>query len=524
MSRLWKIGALVSAVGIIVGCSQEVDDQDDGTSDADGATGGDLIFAMSSDAVDLSPHGSNDTASTQVRSQIYENLTIMDENMDVQPHLAQSFEQIDEHTWSFELREDIIFHDGEPMTAEAVKLSLERVIDPDVASPRAFLFDMIESIDVESEYEVTITTSYPFAPLPAHLAHNGGSIISPKALEAAENDEFNLDTETAGTGPFTLTHWYQGNEAVLTRNPDYWGDDVSIETVTFKVVPEELTRIGMVANGEAHVADTISPLNTNQVESTENVELVSGPSLGMTYLGFNNQHETFADEDVRRAISMAIDKEVLLEGILQGNGKLATAPISDLIFGYDEGLEGIDYDPEAAEALLQEIGETDLQFTLWVGDADEVTQQMAVIIQDQLSEIGVQVDIESLEWGTLLDGTANGSHEAMIMSWTAVSGDSDNGLYNPFHSDNWGGSGNRTYYENAEVDELLFDARQETDVNTREQMYHDAQAIIVEEAPMVYLAHQDNIYAQAENVEGLIKMPDNLYRLFVTTITDDESY
>lgn len=279
----------------------------------------------------------------------------------------------------------------------------------------------------------------------------------------------------------------------------------------------------MVSNGEAHVADTISALNTSQVESTENVELVSDASLGMTYLGFNNQHELFQDADVRRAISMAIDKEVILEGIMQGNGKVADGPISDLIFGYDDNLEPIAYDPEAAQSLLEEVGE-DINFTVWVGDADEVTQQMAVIIQDQLSEVGVDMSIESMEWGTLLDGTANGTHEAMIMSWTAVSGDSDNGLYNPFHSSNWGGSGNRTYYENADVDELLFDARQETDIDTRESMYHEAQAIIVEEAPMVNLVHQDNIYAISQNVEGLIKMPDNLYRLFVTEVNEDDAY
>ncbi|MFB4161370.1 glutathione ABC transporter substrate-binding protein [Geomicrobium sp. JSM 1781026] len=520
--RTSKSAVAIMLAAALAGCSEDVDEQVEETTES---TGGDseLIFAMSSDAVDLSPHGSNDTASTQVRSQIYESLTIMDENMEVQPHLAESFEQVDELTWVFELREDITFHDGEPLTGEAVKQSLERVIDPDVASPRAFLFDMIDSIDVEGENEVTITTSYPFAPLPAHLAHNGGSIISPKALDAVEEGQFNLDTETAGTGPFVLDTWNQGNEAVLSRNTEYWGDAVALDAVTFKVVPEELTRIGMVSNGEAHVADTISALNTSQVESTENVELVSDASLGMTYLGFNNQHELFQDADVRRAISMAIDKEVILEGIMQGNGKVADGPISDLIFGYDDNLEPIAYDPEAAQSLLEEVGE-DINFTVWVGDADEVTQQMAVIIQDQLSEVGVDMSIESMEWGTLLDGTANGTHEAMIMSWTAVSGDSDNGLYNPFHSSNWGGSGNRTYYENADVDELLFDARQETDIDTRESMYHEAQAIIVEEAPMVNLVHQDNIYAISQNVEGLIKMPDNLYRLFVTEVNEDDAY
>ncbi|WP_052361559.1 ABC transporter substrate-binding protein [Geomicrobium sp. JCM 19038] len=170
---------------------EETDDDVEG--DTSTATeGGDLRLAMMSDAVDLDPHGSNDTSSSHVRTNIYERLVNHDENMDLIPELAESFEQVDELTWEFVLREDVTFTDGEPFNGEAVKRTLERVIDPDVASPKAFMYEMIENIEVIDDYTVEITTEYPFAPLAANLAHDGGGMISPKAIEEEENGERNL--------------------------------------------------------------------------------------------------------------------------------------------------------------------------------------------------------------------------------------------------------------------------------------------------------------------------------------------
>ena len=485
--------------------------------------GGDLIMAMPSDIVSLDPHGSNDSPSSNVRSALYETLIYQDENMELHPHLAEEFEQVDETTWEFKLREGITFHDGEPFTAEAVKATFERVLDPDLASQRAFLFDMIEEVEVIDEYNIRITTEYPFAPLAAHLAHDAGGIISPKAIEDDYNGDINLDIEAYGTGPFKLESWGQGEEVVISRNEDYWGDPAYLDTVTFKVVPEQLTRIGMLENNEAHIADQIESTNASRVENTAGVQLIAQPRWSLTYAGFNTEKEPFDDPNVRKAISMAIDTDAINEGIYQGYGTPAKGPINDLIFGYKDDLEGLPYDPEAAKDLLAEAGYEDgFSTTLWTNDDNPERIQTAEYIQDQLEDIGIDVEIELVERGAFLDATGKGAHEMLVLGWVTVTGDADYGMYSLFHSSNKGAPGNRSFYENEKVDELLDQARRETDVETREQLYHEVQEILVEEAPMIYTIHNDRLVGVSEQVHNFSVHPNDLFLFHHTYLTEDD--
>ncbi len=220
------------------------------------AEGGDLVIAQLSDAVAIDPHGSNDTPSSNVAYNIYEALVVQDENMELQPGLAESWEAIDETTWEFKLREGVTFHDGSEFNADVVKANIERILDPEVASPRSFLYDMITEVEVVDPYTVQFVTEYPFAPLPAHLAHNGGGMISAELIEAdyaamAEGEEpgSTISAGPIGTGYFKFESWSPGTEIVLVRNDDYWGEPAKLDSVTFKVVPEDLTRIAELETG-----------------------------------------------------------------------------------------------------------------------------------------------------------------------------------------------------------------------------------------------------------------------------------
>ncbi|GAK00949.1 ABC transporter substrate-binding protein [Geomicrobium sp. JCM 19055] len=205
----------------------------------------------------------------------------------------------------------------------------------------------------------------------------------------------------------------------------------------------------------------------------------------MTYIGFNTEAEPFDDVRVRQAVSLAVDNDTLVEGIYEGYGTAAKGPINDLTFGFDDGLDDIGYDPDRARELLEEAGYEDgLDITFSMNSDNPIRQQTAEIVQDQLSEIGINATLENVEWGAYLDQTGAGNSQMFILGWVTVTGDADYGMYSLFHSSQHGDPGNRSFYTNEEVDELLDQARQSTDDAEREDLYSQVQEILIEEAPM----------------------------------------
>ncbi|QQK80398.1 glutathione ABC transporter substrate-binding protein [Salicibibacter cibi] len=512
--------------GLLVACSDEPQEEGEGSGETNNSDSGgdDLVLTVVADAVDLDPHGSNDTSSAHIRTNLYDKLVEYDENMEIQPELADGYEQIDDHTWEFRLKEDVTFHDGEPFDAEDVVATLERVTDPEFASEKMFLYEMIETVEAIDDYTVQITTEYPFAPLPANLTHDGGGMMSAKAIEEEEDGGRNLNTEPVGTGPFKLENWAQGNEVILTQYDDYHEGPVSLDSATFQVVDEELTRISMVENNEAHVADNVEPEQAGQLESMEGADSSSTESWRMDYIGMNNNAEPFDDSEVRRAISMMIDKDTIIEGIYDGYGGQAIGPLNPLVFGYSEDIDPIEYDVEEAQSLMEDAGYEDgFEATLLVEDADQLNLQVAEVVQDQLQEINVDLSIEQQEWGSLLETTGAGEYEMVMLGWTTVTGDADNGLYPVFHSDNQGPSGNQTFYSNDEVDELLEAGRQVDEENEDERLeiYEEAQQIIIDDAPIVPIIYDDFRIGISDSVEGFIQLPSGLFDLRETEIVDE---
>lgn len=493
------------------------DSADNGQDPVEGVEGGDLKIAISAEPVQLDPHGSNDVPSSNVAQNIYETLVYHDENLEIQPRLAKEFHAVDDYTWEFNLRDDVTFHDGEPFNAEAVKANLERVLDEDFGSPRAFLFTMISEINVVDEYTIQIVTEEPFAPLPAHFAHSGGAIISPAAIEAENNGETTIATNPVGTGPFKFVSWDSGNEIVLEKNEDYWGEPVKVDTVTFTVIEEDSTRLAMLERGDVHIADSVQPSDIARVEGSSNMELGQFESLSLAYIGFNTEKEPFNDVRVRQAISMAIDKNEIIEGVIDGVGIPAVGPIGPNVFGYNEDVSQLDYNVERAKELLAEAGYEDgFSTTIWTND-NRTRIDIAQVVQAQLAEIGVDMEIEVVEWGAYLEQTANGEHDMFILGWVTVTADADYGVYSLFHSEQHGDPGNRSFYTNEEVDRLLDEARRAPQ-EEREAMYHNIMEYLVEEAPMVYLYHSEYLIGLSPSIQGYWHHPNGIMMLHDVTI------
>ncbi|MFA1822144.1 glutathione ABC transporter substrate-binding protein [Virgibacillus oceani] len=492
---------------------------DDATEDGDGQ-GGDLVIAKSADMVAFDPAGSNDVPSSDVQENVFERLTIQDADMEVQPSLAESWEQVEDDVWEFTLREDVTFHDGSDFNAEVVKANIDRVLDPDVASQRAFLYEMVTEVEVVDDYTVRFHTEYPFAPLPAHLAHSGGGMVALEQIEAdyeaMENGEEPgsvINENPVGTGYFEFDEWQPGEFVRLVRNEDYWDDNALLDSVTFKVVGEDLTRVAEVTTGDSHMAYPLSPSDIPQIEGTEDVSVLQQPSVSLSYIGFNMEKEPFDDPLVRQAINMAIDKSQIIDGIYDGIGIPAIGPIPPDVFGYDDSVSGLEFDLEEAQNLLAEAGYEDgFSTTIWTNDSRERIDA-ATNVQAQLGEIGIDVEVEVLEWGAYLEQTANGEHDMFVLGWSTVTGDADYALYALFHSNNIGEPGNRSFISDDELDELLDEGRREGDTEARQEIYTAAQERLTELAPMLYLHHQEYVFSVRDEVQGLEVLPTQILML-----------
>src|SRR5699024_9833424 len=473
MKHFSAISLLFSLILILGACTNDGEVEED--AEASEETAGEresITLSLPSDAVSVDPHGSNDSPSERVREHIFEGLVKQDENFEIVPSLAAEWEQIDDLTWHFTLQEGVTFHDDSKFDAEAVKANIERLLDPGRAASRSHVLEAIEEVKVIEDYIVEIKTEYPFQPLLNHLSHGAGDMISPEqidedyqfALEEAEVDmtleeyyelrdeggdehteiaekisEFAgsiVEQNPIGTGYLEFDSRTPGESTSLTGNEEYWAGDVNIDELTLKVVPETGSRIAEIETGKADVIGDVPPSDRERLEPNEEVELAETETVALEYIGMNTESEILQDKKVRKAISHAFNKEEVIEGVYDGAGIEAVSPLAPDIFGFNDSLEPLEYDLDEAERLLEEAGYPDgFSLTMYVNDDNPQRVDTAIWLQESLKEIGVDLEIVQLEWGSFLDALGNQEHDLYIMSWGNSTGDPDNGIKPIFHSD-----------------------------------------------------------------------------------------
>lgn len=501
---------------VLVACSDDSaekptnsDKPTDDSTTAEAVDGGDLVFATLSDAANLDPHTSTDVPSASVLANITEGLVKKDKDGEIVGSLAKSWTAVDDVTWEFVLNEGIKFHDGTDFNAAAVKKNFDRILDPEVAAPRAFLLESVKEVEVVSDYVVRLHTHYPFAPLLNHLNHPVAVIISPAQIDAdyekikageAAGQLINAEGPI-GTGFMKFVSWTPGTEVKLENNQDYWSQKAYLDSVTFKVIPESATRAAELEAGYAHVIEPVQPNEVSLIESSTNaIDITPGSSL--SYIGFNINKKPFDDVRVRQAISMLVDQKSIIDGIYEGIGDPAKGPLAPSVFGYDDTITPLTYDVEKAKALLAEAGfEEGFTTTIWTNDNPQ-RQNIAIMLQESLKQVNITANIEVVEWGAYLAKTAAGEHDMYILGLSNPVGDADYFLTQLFHSKNHGDAGNRMFYTSETTDKLLDEAREEIDTTKRLALYKQIQEILIEDAPMVYIHHQSYISGVSDQIEG----------------------
>jgi len=502
----------------------------------------------------------SDGESLRAIDQMFEGLVTLEEgSTEVIPGLAETWETSDDGLeWTFALREGVTFHDGEEFNADAVCFNFDRwynftgsfqnpnatyywqtvfggfaEIDPEFAEsvPEDSLYG---SCEAEDELSAKITLTRPSASFLPGLALTNFTFASPAALEEFGADEGEIDAEgifrptgtystehPTGTGPYMFSEFVRGERLEMVRFPGYWGEvSGNVETLIFTPISDPAAQLQALQTGEIAGYDLVSPDDFETVEADGN-QLLDRPAFNVGYLGFNQASAPLDDVEVRKAIAYAINREAIVEGFYAGQGEVATQFMPPELFGYAEDVTTYEYDPELARQTLMDAGYTlplDIRFAYptdvtrpYMPDPQANFEAMSA----DLNAAGFNVIPESAVWSPdYLDAANNGRYQLYLLGWTGDFGDPDNFIGTFFQEAQpaWG-------FDNPEIFTALDDAEAESDLDTRTELYEEANRMIMDFLPGLPYVHTKPALAFLPNVEGYVPSPVTLEPFSIVSVT-----
>ncbi len=468
-----------------------------------------VVIGIESTPTNLDPRLATDANSSRLIGLIFSGLMRQDETGLIRPDLAKTWKIEDPQTYLFHLKKGLRFHDGTPLTSADVKYTFESILDPATGSPHKSTFEMIERIETPDEQTIRFMLKEPFAPFLLGMTMG----IVPSKRAAAQGDDFTK--EPIGTGPFLLKDQDPGERYTLSANPDYFGGTPKLTSVVFRIVPDNTIRFLELRKGSINLLFNGIELDyIRLVKNNSDLQLLTGPGVNYSYIGFNLMDPILKKLKVRKAIAHAVNRDEIIRHLLKGTAHPATGLLSPLNWAYHGDVPTYDYDPEQSLRLLDEAGFPDpdgdgpgVRFTLtFKTSQDELRKRIAAALQQQLKEVGIGIEIRSYEWGTFYGDIKSGNFQIYTLSWVGVT-DPDI-YYYIFHSTNVPPNGaNRGRYANPEVNAFLRSARRALDLERRKQHYSRIQEILARDLPYVSLWHYDNVVVMRKNIHGFVLDP-----------------
>ena len=528
--RFGLVGAvlLLCCLCLVCGCDRR-DDKLAGQGEAGPPVAGDtLIMGSGADAVNLLPVLASDGTSGDINGLVYNGLVRYDKDLNIEGELAERWEiSPDNLTLTFHLRQGVRWHDGAPFTAEDVLFTYRLLVDPKTPTAYAERYRQVATAEVLDAYTFRVRYHKPLA---TALISWAFSVHPRHLLEGVEITKSPLASHPIGTGPYRFVAWQRGEKIVLEANPDYFEGPPYIQRVLYRVIPDASTMfLEMQSGGLDHMG--LTPLQYARQTDTpafrRRFRKYRYPAFAYTYLGYNLHRPMFQDKRVRQALSYAIDKQEIIDGVLLGLGQVASGPYKPGSWAHNSDVPLYRYDPQRARALLAEAGWQDsdgdgvldrggkpLAFTIVTNQGNDQRVKAGEIIQRRLSEVGVKVKLRVVEWAAFLKEFINpGNFDATILGW---SGGIDPDVYNVWHSSKTGpGELNFIAFQNTEVDQLLEAGRRTFDQKERKRFYDRFQEILAEEQPYTFLYVPESLPVVAARFRGIEPAPAGIMHNFI---------
>lgn len=461
--------------------------------------GGETLVYGSGDYTRINPamdeHG-------EINILIFNGLTAHDGDNQVVPGLAESWDFDEETcTYTFHLAENVKWHDGEPFTAEDVKFTIEAIMDPENGSENAPNYEDVQEITVVDDHTVSFKLD---APNVAFLDYMTMAVLPKHLLEGEDMQTSDFFRHPVGTGPYKLESWEEGQAITLVKNEDYFKGEPNIDTIVFKIVPDDNAKALQLKSGELDLA-LLTPKDAATFTEDEAYTCYDMKTSDYRGILFNFWNEYWQENrDLIPAVCYAMDRESIINAVLLGQGMPAYGPLQRNIYN-NEDVEHYDYDPEKAKAVLEEAGcemgddgyyyrnGEKVGFVISVGAGDQVRIDIAQIAAQQLQQIGMDVTVEipaQVDWGGQM---------AYLIGWGSPF-DADDHTYKVFGTDK---GANYSGYSNELVDQYLTEARQSDDPEVRKEAYDKFQVELAKDPAFAFICYIDANYVANADIQGI---------------------
>ncbi len=451
--------------------------------------GGTIVEGLAAEPASMDPLTSASLYDADVMANMYDTLLMYDTNSKIQPDLATSYTFASPTVLNLTLRNDVKFQDGTPFNADAVVFNISRFLN-DPASPRYSDVLPIASVEKTGDFQVQIKLKQPYAPMLNVLTGAVGTMLSPAVVKSLGKGLINAPVK-AGSGPFIFVEWIKGDHLLLKANPNYWKKDAQgnrlpyLDAIRFRTITNSQVMYNNLETNQIQVATSIDPNDVALAKSNPSLIYRQITSPGFASIQLNVSKPPLDNVHVRRAIAYAIDRQQILDHVLQGVGFVAKGPLSPASWAYDKNFKGITYDVNQAKAELAQSGVSNVSFPLLISSGNPTLLQEAQFIQSQLQAVGINISLKQETFATLVTDFQTFNYQSLLVGWTG-SVDPDGTMYAMFYSK---GGFNYTKYANAQLDSLLNSGRTTLDQAQRIPFYQQAQQIIVQDASRIFLTH-----------------------------------
>ncbi len=502
------LATMLGTALMLSGCSGGSDTKSgtDSKSDTTATTGKKVInIGLRADPPALDPKESTALVDRFVYASLYDKLVEISPEGKIVPMLAESHEvSPDNKTYTFKLKTGVKFHDGTEFNAEAVKFNIERSAK-DETSKRKTELKFVESVTVVDANTVKIQLKEPFAPFLSVLSDRSGMMVSPTAAKKYGKD---LTNNPVGTGPYVFVEHVKGDHVSLKKNDNYWNGKPKVDEINYKVFTNGTAKVQNLKSGALDMIDDIPVKEITGLKADTNYSVITEPSMGYMGIHMNTSKPPFDNKSLRLAVDRAIDREAVVKVLYNGYALPANSAFSTTSFAHSDIDRAMPPNKEEITKLLTEGGKSGgFSFKMIIGTSPE-NEQFGAVIQNMLKQYNINVTLEKLEFGQLLETADKGEFEGLFLGWSGRQ-DPDQNVYDFLIA---GGNNNYGKINSPQLDTLLENARKELDESKRKIMYDEIGKITQAEGFYSYVYHQYNLLAMTKKVTGFTYAPDGLVR------------